>query len=396
MGMAGRTVDRRNARLYLLGVGASQLGDTALSLVAGIWVKTLTGSSSAAALVAVCVYGPSLCGPVAGLLADRVRVRTLLLVVNLTGAVLVLPLLLVDSAARAWLIYAVMLGYGTVAVIIDSAETALFVVMLPQDVRRSTNGMRLTLGEGAKLVAPVLGAGVFAALGGGVVAAIDAATFALAALMIGRLRVSAPKPVPRRRHWRAELTAGLRHIGREADLRAMVFAGAAAMLISGVASAAQYSLVDALHRAPAFLGVLAGALGAGSILAGLTSAPLISRVGERRLALLGLMNGVLASLLRLLPWTPAAVLSWFVAGFALPWLVLAVINLTQRRTPNELQGRVASAVTLALFANQPLAHALGAWAVGRVSYQAIYAGAAAVTLAVGIRLARSPADATGE
>jgi putative Ca2+/H+ antiporter (TMEM165/GDT1 family) len=88
------------------------------------------------------------------------------------------------------------------------------------------------------------------------------------------------------------------------------------------------------------------------------------------------------------------VLSSFVAGFALPWLVLAVINLTQRRTPNELQGRVAAAVTLALFAPQPLAHALGAWAVRMFSYQAIYAGAAALTLAVGIRLARSERDTT--
>jgi MFS family permease len=206
--------------------------------------------------------------------------------------------------------------------------------------------------------------------------------------MVALLRVDAPKPVAHRQRWLTELTAGMRHIRQAAELRAMVFAGAAAMLISGVASAAQYSLVDGLHRPPTFLGVLVGALGAGSILAGLTSAPLIGRIGEHRLALLGLLNGGLGSLLRLLPWTSTAVLSSFVAGFALPWLVLAVINLTQRRTPNELQGRVTAAVTLALFAPQPLAHAFGAVAVVALPYQVIYAAAAAITLAVGIRLAR--------
>ena len=51
---------RRNARIYLLGLAASLVGDSALSLVAGIWVKTLTGSSAAAAAVSACIYAPSL------------------------------------------------------------------------------------------------------------------------------------------------------------------------------------------------------------------------------------------------------------------------------------------------------------------------------------------------
>lgn len=48
-------VERRNGRLYLSGLAVSVVGDNALSLAAGIWVKSLTGSSSEAALVSVCV-----------------------------------------------------------------------------------------------------------------------------------------------------------------------------------------------------------------------------------------------------------------------------------------------------------------------------------------------------
>lgn len=55
------------------------VGDTAMSLVAGIWVKSLTGSSAMAGLVSACVYLPSLFGPAGGMVADRFPRRRLLL-----------------------------------------------------------------------------------------------------------------------------------------------------------------------------------------------------------------------------------------------------------------------------------------------------------------------------
>ncbi len=57
--------ERHNGRLYLTGLAVSVIGDNAMSLAAGIWVKSLTGSSSEAAFVSVCVYAPSLAGPLA-------------------------------------------------------------------------------------------------------------------------------------------------------------------------------------------------------------------------------------------------------------------------------------------------------------------------------------------
>jgi MFS family permease len=73
------------------------IGNSALSLVAGIWVKSLTGSSAEAGLVSVCIYAPSLAGPLAGVLADRARRRRLLLALNVVSAVILLPLLAVHG-----------------------------------------------------------------------------------------------------------------------------------------------------------------------------------------------------------------------------------------------------------------------------------------------------------
>ncbi|HEX2131756.1 MAG TPA: MFS transporter [Actinophytocola sp.] len=386
--MTTDAVHRRNARVYLLGLAASLIGSSAMTLVAGIWVKSLTGSSSAAALVAVCIYAPSLLSPAAGLLVDRVRRRRLLVVVNLASAAALLPLLLVDSAGRVWLIYAAMLAYGISLVLVDPAENALFAVMLPGDVRRRMNGLRLALQEGGKLVAPLLGAGLYVLLGGGAVAAVDAATFVLAAFAMTRLRFDEPKPRPARRHWRTELVAGLGHIRAVPVLRSTTLAAAVAMIVAGFATGAQYALVDALHRPPSFLGVLTGLLGAGSIVAGLVSGRLVRRVGERRLAVLGLANGTLGYLLYLTGLTPTALVGAFVLGFALPWTVVALINLAQRTTPDDLQGRVSAAVTLALFAPQPAAHALGAFAIATIDFRTVYISAAAVTLSAALWLSR--------
>lgn len=102
-----------------------------MSLAAGIWVKSLTGSSSLAALVSVCIYAPSALSPLAGLLADRVPRKPLLITVNAVTAAAMLPMLAVRSEDQVWLILVAMTCYGAALALIDPAEQALFVVMLP-------------------------------------------------------------------------------------------------------------------------------------------------------------------------------------------------------------------------------------------------------------------------
>lgn len=72
---SGRVLRDRNAGLYLLGVVVSGFGTTAMWLVAGIWVKSLTGSDSLAALTVFAMWAPVLAGPALGVLADRLPRR---------------------------------------------------------------------------------------------------------------------------------------------------------------------------------------------------------------------------------------------------------------------------------------------------------------------------------
>ncbi|MGH2872653.1 MAG: MFS transporter, partial [Solirubrobacteraceae bacterium] len=371
---------RHNARWYFAGLSASLLGNSAMSLIAGIWVKDLTGSSSQAGLVSACVYAPTLIAPVAGVVADRLPRRTWLLWINLVSAATILPLLAVRSRAETWIIFAAMAVYGIEATLIDPAEDALFAEMFTREFRRRISGSRLAIQETGRLLAPLLGAALFVAVGGGAVAALDAATFIVAASAILRLQLSRGVRAPPTEPLRRALITGAHHIWRTPSIRVVAIAATAIMALSGAGVASQYSLVAGLGQRPAFLAVFNATLGAGSIVASLTTSRVIGRIGERRLALLGLINFAAGTGLRALPSLPAALLGSLVLGFALPWVFLAILNLAQRHTPTELQGRVSGALTLALFGPQAPMQALGSLLIDHASYVQIYLASAALSL----------------
>lgn len=193
----------------------------------------------------------------------------------------------------------------------------------------------------------------------------------------------------------ADLSAGVRYVLGAGELRRIAVAGAAVMAISAVGVAAQFSLVSAVGQPPAFLGVFSAVLGAGSIGAALTSGALLARIGDRGLALAGLLNFAAGNLLRATGSLPLALAGTLVLGFALPWAFLAVLNIAQRETPDELQGRVSAAVTLALFGPQAPLQALGSVAITVVGFAAIYAGSAIAALGLAAWLATRPRSLSG-
>ncbi|MGH3275211.1 MAG: hypothetical protein ACRDNZ_12920 [Streptosporangiaceae bacterium] len=217
---------------------------------------------------------------------------------------------------------------------------------------------------------------------------MDAATFVVAAVAAGRIRVSDQVPAPAEAaSWRAEVLAGYAHIRRTPALAAVLAAGAAVMALSGLLVAAQYSLVPGVGEPPAFLGVFEACLGGGSVAASLMSSRILRRVGEGWLAVLGIADFGVGTALR-----ATGVLGWALAGavvlgFALPWVFLAVVNLAQRVTPGNLQGRVSAAVTLVMFGPQAPMQALGSVAILYGTYRQLYAGGAIVALACAAYLA---------
>ncbi|MEU7296265.1 MFS transporter [Streptomyces exfoliatus] len=355
-------------RWYLTGVVVSGFGTTAMWLVSGIWVKSLTGSDSLAALTAFALWAPVLLGPLLGTLADRVRRRPLLVVLN-AGMAGLLPLLLwVESADRVWLLFAVLVLYGAQGAVHEAAEQALIATALDEKRLGTLNGLRMTANESMKLVAPLVAAGIHTRYGGGTVALLDAASFAVAACVFALMPVREARPTPSgSRHWWRETAEGVRLLRASPVLRPLVATGAFTMLLAGVNGAAIYAVVDkGLGHSPAYAGVLYAVQGAGSVLAGLVTGPLLRRVPERVLATVGLALFAGAVGVRALPYEATALAASAVIGLGLPWVLVSVVTAVQREAPAEAVGRVAATANTLVFAPNALALALGAALVALV------------------------------
>ncbi|MBB5931221.1 MFS transporter [Streptomyces echinatus] len=339
----------RNAGLYLTGVVVSAFGTTSLSLAVGVWVKDLTGSDSLPALCMLAAWAPTFAGPPLGTIADRVRRRPLLIALNLGLAAALATLFTVRSPDGLWLLFTVLLLYGTVGVVAEAAESALVTAAVPGRLLGDFNGLRMTAAEGTKLVAPLAGAALYAAFGGPAVACLDAVTFVLAAGLCALLRVHEERPVRSGAGWSKETAEGVRHLWGDPELRTLVRAGGTTMLLTALSSTTTYAVVDRLGHSPAWTGVLYAAQGAGSVTAGLVSGAALRRLGGRRFAAAGTALTACAVAARALPCDAVVLASAAGIGLGLPCVLVAAFTAVQRRTPGPLLGRATATANTLVF-----------------------------------------------
>jgi MFS family permease len=364
----------RDLRIFLTADLLSLVGSGALWLALGIWVKSLTGSTAAAGMVIFFVLAPPvLLAPAAGMLVDRVRRRPLLIAVNAVTAAVVLLLLLVGDAGPVWLIYVVAAGYGASFAVIRSAQSALLRTLVTEDDQLgAANAALQTISAVSRLLAPIAGAGLFAAVGAHAVVLLDAATFLAAVVGLSLLRVVEPPPEPATGSWRAEVGAGIAHLRRTVVLRQIVGAVSFAMLVVGFIEVAMFAVVDAgLGRSPAFVGFLDLAFGVGSVAGGLTAARLLGRLGAGRSVTTGLVLVATGALLLLPPLVPVVLVGMVVLGLGVPPIVAGMATTLQRLTPPHLQGRTFSAVDVLVSTPQSLSIALGAALIATVDHRVL-------------------------
>ncbi|MFG3104569.1 MFS transporter [Streptomyces sp. NPDC048182] len=386
-----RVVRDRDAGLFLAGAVVSRFGSSAMWLACGVWVKGLTGSDGLAALCLLALWLPTLAGPALGTLADRGRRRPLLIALNLASALLLLALLAVGSADRLWLLFAVLVGYGALGVVHDAAESALVAAAVAPRLLGDFNGLRMTVTEGMKLVAPLTGAGLYAAYGGRAVALLDAATFVLAAGLCAAVRVREAPPEPPAGHWWERTAEGARHLWRHPGLRPLVLAGGVTMLCAGIGGATLYPVVDSLGRPPAYAGVLYAVQGAGSVAGGLLAGPALRHLGDRWFAAAGIGLFGAAVAVRAVPVEPVVLASSAAVGIGLPAVLIAALTAVQRETPAVLRGRAAAASDTLVFGPNVLGLAVGAALVGVAGLWLLLPALGAVLLTTALVLAQRPA-----
>ena len=382
-----RLLSLRDARLFFAGQAISSFGDSALWLATAVWVKTLTGSSGAAGLAFFFFFSPTLLAPVCGLIVDRLPRRLLLVAINGLTACVVLLLLLVHSAAQLWLIYLVMVLYGLSSSMLAATQSALLTALVPDELLADANGALRTIQGTLSLFAPLTGAGLFALVGPRVLVVLDAATFVVPMLCALSLRVAEPARRPRAEDWRAELSAGVRHLAGTAVLRQVTAAAVCAVLGFGFSETTAFAVAgQGLHEPPAYVGVLVALQGVGAVIGGVTAAMMVRRVGEVRLIAVGLLSTCSGALLEIPP-APVVVLPGVILfGLSLPWVIVGLTTLLQRSTPADLQGRVYAAADAVITLPQTISIAVGAAMIGIVGYRVLLGAMAASNALAGAYL----------
>jgi len=202
---------QRNFGLLWFGGLVSFTGDWILFTGLPLFVFDLTGSTlSTAGVFAASMLPRIVWGSLAGVLVDRWDRRRTLVATNLVQAVGLLPLLLVDSHGRLWIVYAVAFFQASLEELATPAEGALLPRLVPEAELVTANALNSLNNNLARLTGPVIAGFTIVAAGLQGIAVLDAVSFLTAAGLIAAIRVT---PAPASRRYRTRLPGRSRASG---------------------------------------------------------------------------------------------------------------------------------------------------------------------------------------
>jgi predicted MFS family arabinose efflux permease len=184
----------RGFRLLLGAQAVSMFGDRMVAVALAFAVLGLDRSASAVGLVLACRSLPLVgCLLLGGVVADRVSKRAIMVAADVSRLATqgLSAYLLIAGDAEVWSI-AVLAGLtGAATGFFNPASTGLLPAIVASDRLQQANGIRATAMSAGEIGGPVLAGILVAAFGAGWALAVDAATFAVSAVLLAGLRVPA-------------------------------------------------------------------------------------------------------------------------------------------------------------------------------------------------------------
>lgn len=265
-----------NYRRYFFGQAVSLIGTWMQSIAQGWLVYTLTGSATALGLVIALQTLPVLLlGPYAGVVADRVDKRKLMIVLQTLMGVLalVLGILTVAHVVTLWEVYALAVLLGLNNTFENPARQAFVLEMVGPAELRNAVSLNSVLVNVARAVGPAI-AGLLITLGGtGICFLINAASFVAVVLSLWFMDLSALQPSRPTVRGKGQLREGLSYVRHEPELMIPLVMMA---LVGCLAYEFQVVLPVlakvTFHGNAQEFGFLTGAMGVGAIIGGLWTA----------------------------------------------------------------------------------------------------------------------------
>jgi MFS family permease len=386
----------RNYRIFFTGQLVSLAG-TWMQNVALAWlVIELSGSPLAIGALAFWRFVPfTIFGLVAGVVADRIESRKLVIATQAAAMAISIALAVVTLTGTATLpIVYVLAALGGVALAFDAPgrQSLTFQMVGPREL---PNAVALNSGlfNGSRVIGPAIAGLVIAAVGTGLCFVLNAISFLAVLTALALVREDELHPVEKDRS--ATIVAGLRRATsfawRDPQLR-LILTVVTVVATVGFNFHVLVPLLaaDTLHVGPEGFGLLSATFGAGALVGALATATF--RAASWRLFAIGTASfGVLA--LGLAPVQNAFLAAVLLFGIGVSFtLFTANANaLVQLAAPDYLRGRLIGLYLFAFLGLAPVGGLLAGWLadVGGTSLAFAVAGVTAL-VAIGVANAWRP------
>lgn len=376
----------KNARFLRLwaGQGISFVGDFVSMIAMVVLVVELSGSASAVGGLLVARLLPTLASPLAGVLADRLDRRTVLVASDLARAVLMLGAVFARDLA---VLYAISFLMGAARTLFNPTIRAAFPSVVGRGDLTRANALISGTFSVSFTVGPALGGLLVATVGVEAAFVFDAATYLVSAAFLSRV----PMPPPERGEgvgFVQELRAGFRYLaGARVPLAIVVGAFLTILTVNVTVPAEVFLARDTFGAGDAGYGLLVGIWGGGAVLGSALVALLSGRIN----LLVPYFLGIFASALAFAGVGTAPIFALALGALAVAGTSNGIDNVTtdtilQERVPDELLGRVFAARFLTYGVGEAFAYPVGGLIVDAVGPRSTYLIAAGATAAVGIAL----------
>jgi len=356
----------RNFRLYFIGQTISSIGSWAQSLAVTWLVLELTNRSDQLGIALALQFLPMLIlGAPAGVLADRLNNRRVLLATSAASGVLALTFGIVVTTGHAtiWWIYALTFLLGLVLAVERPTMQAILFQLVGRDLLPNAVAANGTINSVSRLIGPAVAGGLIATVGVTVGFYINAASYLIVIAALLALRSSELVARPMIGQTKGKLREGFAYVRSHPEVaRPLIVMSIVGAVALNFPTTFPSMVRFGFRRGAGSVGAAMSVSAIGSILGGVYVAG-IKPDARRTLAIAPTGFGAAIVALGVMPsyWTFVAMS--IVLGFASASFQSVNTIVVQQATEPSMQGRVMALHQTALFGSTPIGALLMGWVI---------------------------------
>jgi MFS family permease len=365
-----------------IGQGISFVGDAVSMVALVVLVVQITGSAAAVGGILVAHLLPTLASPLAGVFADRLDRRVVLVVSDLARAILITGVVFARDMAA---LYVLVFLLGLARTFFNPTIRAAFPSVVGEGNLTRANALISGTFSVSVAAGPAFGGLLVATAGVNAAFVLDAATYLVSAAFLSRIAL----PRPQGEHGSSfgqELKVGLDYLaGARLPLAVVVGASLTMLTVNTTIPAEVFLAKETFDAGDIGYGLVVSLWGSGMVLGSALIAALDDRVSLIPFYLLSIFIAALALAgIGLSPTFVLALVALMIAGVANGIDNVATDTILQKRVPDVFLGRVFAVKFLGYGVSEALAYPVGGLVVDAMGPRFTYLSAGAATAAVGL------------